>query len=255
MKATVTTISSNPCCLQQPHDVLHHRLVDERHHRLGSVRGERAQAGALAPGHDHGLHGGGTPASPHAASPRLAQGPPRHRHVERRGVPGQHEAGDAGEPGERPGRVGPADGALGGEEEREGDHEEKVQAFPNQVTSIRRAPSAARAGWRRRPGPPGRAPPRANQVGTEPSMRMPPDADEEQEPVGDRVEELAELGHLVEVPGDVAVEEVGDAEHGQQTRPPWPGPPARRGATGTPAAWRSRTTVMTFGTVRIRSVC
>ena len=44
----------------------------------------------------------------------------------------------------------------------------------------------------------------------------PADGDEEQEAVGDRVEQLAELGHLVEVPGDVAVEEVGDAEHGQQ---------------------------------------
>ena len=37
-------------------DVLHARLADDRHHRLRLVRGERAQAGALAAGHDDGLH-------------------------------------------------------------------------------------------------------------------------------------------------------------------------------------------------------
>ena len=41
---------------QQGDDVLHHRAVGHRQHRLGRVRGERPQAGALAAGHDHGLH-------------------------------------------------------------------------------------------------------------------------------------------------------------------------------------------------------
>ena len=42
--------------LQQPHDVLHHRPVGQRDHRLGLVRRERSEAGALAPGHDDRLH-------------------------------------------------------------------------------------------------------------------------------------------------------------------------------------------------------
>ena len=56
--------------LQQVDDVLHHRPVDQRQHRLGRVRGERAQPGALAAGHDHGLH---------RAEPTLAAGGPAAR--------------------------------------------------------------------------------------------------------------------------------------------------------------------------------
>ena len=41
---------------QQRHDVLHHRAAHQRQHRLGQVRGLRAQPGALAARHDHGLH-------------------------------------------------------------------------------------------------------------------------------------------------------------------------------------------------------
>ncbi len=42
--------------LQELDDVLHARLADDRHHRLRLVRRERAQARALAAGHDDGLH-------------------------------------------------------------------------------------------------------------------------------------------------------------------------------------------------------
>ena len=41
---------------EQVDDVLHHRLVDQRHHRLRGVAGERAQPGALTAGEDDGLH-------------------------------------------------------------------------------------------------------------------------------------------------------------------------------------------------------
>ena len=41
---------------EQLDDVLHARLADDRHHRLRLVRGERAEARALAAGHDDGLH-------------------------------------------------------------------------------------------------------------------------------------------------------------------------------------------------------
>ena len=41
---------------EQLDDVLHARLADDRHHRLRLVRGERAEACALAAGHDDGLH-------------------------------------------------------------------------------------------------------------------------------------------------------------------------------------------------------
>ncbi len=37
-------------------DVLHARLADDRHHRLGLVRGQRPQPRALSPRHDDGLH-------------------------------------------------------------------------------------------------------------------------------------------------------------------------------------------------------
>jgi hypothetical protein len=42
--------------LEQLDDVLHARLADDRHHRLGLVRGQRAQARALAAGHHDRLH-------------------------------------------------------------------------------------------------------------------------------------------------------------------------------------------------------
>ena len=45
-----------PVGAEQVDHVLHHRDVGHRQHRLGLVRGERAQAGALASGHDHCLH-------------------------------------------------------------------------------------------------------------------------------------------------------------------------------------------------------
>ncbi len=41
--------------------VLHHRAVGQGHHRFGLVRRQRAQTGALAPSHDHGLHGPNLP--------------------------------------------------------------------------------------------------------------------------------------------------------------------------------------------------
>ena len=41
---------------QQLEDVLHARLADDRDHRLRLVRGQRAQARPLSPGHDDGLH-------------------------------------------------------------------------------------------------------------------------------------------------------------------------------------------------------
>ena len=42
--------------VQELEDVLHAGLAHDRHHRLGLVRGERAQARALSPGHDDRLH-------------------------------------------------------------------------------------------------------------------------------------------------------------------------------------------------------
>ena len=45
-----------PVLLEQLEDVLHARLADDRHHRLRLVRGERAQARALAAGHHDRLH-------------------------------------------------------------------------------------------------------------------------------------------------------------------------------------------------------
>ncbi len=42
---------------QEGEDVLHHRGVHDGHHRLGAPDSQRTEPGALAPGHDDGLHG------------------------------------------------------------------------------------------------------------------------------------------------------------------------------------------------------
>ena len=46
-----------PVAAEELEDVLHARLADDRHHRLGLVRRERTQPRALAAGHDDRLHG------------------------------------------------------------------------------------------------------------------------------------------------------------------------------------------------------
>ena len=46
-----------PVSPEEPDDVLHHRPVDQRHHGLRLIRRQRSQPAALAPGHDHRLHG------------------------------------------------------------------------------------------------------------------------------------------------------------------------------------------------------
>ncbi len=78
----------DPMALQQVDDVLHHRPVHQREHGLGRVRREGTESSALAPCHDHGLHGtphigwtrSGFAANPRTeptAPPRAAT--PRHR--------------------------------------------------------------------------------------------------------------------------------------------------------------------------------
>ena len=68
---------------EQLHDVLHHRPVRHRHHRLRLVAGQRAQPGALAAREDHGLHEASRPdrrgRSGRRAAPRgrSARSPPR----------------------------------------------------------------------------------------------------------------------------------------------------------------------------------
>ena len=54
--------------LEQLDDVLHHRLVAQPYHGLGSVEGERAQARAFSTSHDHSLHRILHPASPASLS-------------------------------------------------------------------------------------------------------------------------------------------------------------------------------------------
>ena len=49
-------------------------------------------------------------------------------------------------------------------------------------------------------------------------MMMPTIADEEEQAVGDRIEHLAQVGHLVAAAGDVAVDPVGGAQHGEEHR-------------------------------------
>ena len=163
--------------LQQLDDVLHHRPVGQRQHRLGGVRGERPQAGALAAGHDHGLHvvepTRGTPGPARPARQRLRG---RSGTYMTSGDVAEDQAGDAGDPGEHLGGVGPAEGRCAtARNSGKANIRPKVPALPNQVTSMRRAPSSGEARW----WPPATSTSRtstasANQTGTEPSMMMPP---------------------------------------------------------------------------------
>ena len=93
----------------------------------------------------------------------------------------------------------------------------KVSAFPNQVTSIRRAPSIASARVAPATSTSRTSTATANHDGHGSVDEDPADPDEEQEPVGHWIEDLADVGHLVEAASDVAVEEVGDPEHGEET--------------------------------------
>ena len=86
--------------------------------------------------------------------------------------------------------------------------------------------------------------------GAAPSMMIAVRRDEEQQAVGGRVEDLAELGHLVEVAGDVAVDPVGGAEHAEQPRRAAPRLSRPNSSQRNSGRQHRRTRVITFGTVR-----
>ena len=124
-----------------------------------------------------------------------------------------------------------------------------VPAFPTHCTSMRRAPGG------REHSTTTLTTPRARARGRRPSgdaalmirARRPAI---EQDPVGDRVEDLAELAALVEAAGDVAVDPVGRAEHREQAAAASGSSSASsQRKTGTPAR---RSSEMRFGSVTIR---
>ena len=90
-----------------------------------------------------------------------------------------------------------------------------------------------------------------NHSGPAPSMMIAAEADDEQQPVGRRVEDLAELAHLVEAAGEPAVDPVGGAEPAEQPRRAGPVVAAEEQVEEQRDA-HSRTSVNTFGAVRIR---
>ena len=79
----------------------------------------------------------------------------------------------------------------------------------------------------------------------------PDDHGQDVEPVGDRVEDLAELGGLVEPAGEIAVEPVGEPESisTPSAQPSASGPSTSQRKTGTPA---SRAMLSRLGTVHTR---
>ena len=146
--------------------------------------------------------------------------------------------------------------SLAAEEERgKANMSANVPALPTHVTSKRFIPKQREQRERAADDDLAREHQRRpNHVGTDPSMMMPPTPDDEQQPVGGRVEDLAELGHLVEVAGDVAVDPVGRAEDAEQPGGRRTVVLRRRAATGTAGCSSSRGHVITFGTVSTRVV-
>ena len=74
-------------------------------------------------------------------------------------------------------------------------------------------------------------------------------AADEHHAVGDRVEDLAELAALVEVPGDVAVDPVGGSRGPRRAGRPRPAGPRRAATRGRRARTASRTSEITLGMV------
>ena len=192
-KATVTTISSKPCRFSSSTMCSIIGRLASGSIGFGAFEVSGRSRRALAAGHDHGLH---EVEPTRARTVRLdrpgARRGPRGTYMTQRDV-AEHQAGDAGDPGEHPGGVGPAEGAVRGQEQREGDHQAEGAglAEPGDVDAAGARARRAR-GWPR---------PRATSR-TSTAMREPEraaavdhdaaDADEEQQPVGHRVEDLAQ---------------------------------------------------------------
>ena len=131
---------------EQVDDVLHHRLVGQRHHRFRRVAGERAQAGALTTGQDDCLHDT-LPAV--CARPALAQRGARQRDVGERRVVAEDETADRHEPrGDEHEVVHGAGDGVGPEEQREGDHQREGARFADPLHI-----DAAGTGGRQRAAP------------------------------------------------------------------------------------------------------
>ena len=204
---------------EELHDVLHHRHVRDRHHRLGLVARERPQARAFTAGQDHSLHArtsttGSQP--PGLLVARLA----RDGHVLGGGVVAEARCRRSRIPTRTTTKnachapvVASAPRNIGSE-----NISASVPALPAHTTSMRRAPaSAERDRGRGDEDLTDEHDPHHDVDRDREALREHRDRGRDQEhPVGGRVEDLAELAALIEVPGDVAVDPVGRAEPGGQ---------------------------------------
>ena len=214
---------------QQLDDVLHARLADDRHHRLRLVRGQRAQARALAARHDDGLHRRTARQSRDAVERACGEREPEPRPEE----PERPLGALVRDHDEREGRVEHPGGGLPEEVDRElvaAGHEQLVPADEQRV-------------------------PREDEGERRPRQPV-MDEDEQDDrrvdhqPVGERVGDPAERRLHAPAASEPAVELVG---HARDARTGWrrascsrPRPrPARTTKTGISA---SRKTVSAFGT-------
>ena len=157
--------------------------------------------------------------------------------VEQAGPPVHADAPDREGPAERPGRRSATVAvAVAEEQQREGVEQRGGRGLAEEV----HRQGAVAAGAQERHEPP------EEEVARRQHQRQPerddlaqPEPDrprEDVEPVGDRVEDRAEPGGLVEPAGEVAVEVVADAHDHQHERPRGRRPRDRAPARGTPAA-------------------
>ena len=104
------------------------------------------------------------------------------------------------------------------EEQREREHQRQGAGLAHPLTSKRFMPRSVRM-TTVAPTSTSRTTTRIeNQSGAPSAMMMAADADDEQDAIGGGVEHLAELRHLAVAAGDVAVDPVGRAEHGEEGR-------------------------------------
>ena len=202
---------------EQADDVLHHRLVGQRHHRLRGVAGQRAQTRALTTGEDDGLHEVTLLGVDGTRVTSVSQCRTREGDVVGRGVVAEGETADRHEPrGDEHDVVRRAVDGVGPEVEGQGEHERERSGFAHPLDVDAPCPGGREREHRHADHDLPREHEHPHDERQASLQQQRHCTDQQQDPVGHRVEHLPEVAPLVEPPGDPAVDPVGGPEHGEQ---------------------------------------